>query len=176
MTTYDANALASKSRVERAAPYRHEYYNRDHYPVFLLNNGNWDICADANGRCASIPTESAALNGCMATHFGDLRYVQVTLGFDRATAEKLIQDHLATAAHYAITGQSLKAGLQKPVRTLTCACCGKPTKGRQWPGRDAGFGLCTPCIPFASRGVSADDMRQCYGVAGQHYGLTESAQ
>jgi len=57
----------------------------------------------------------------------------------------------------------------KPVRALTCACCGEPTKGRQWPNRDAGYGLCVPCIPFVSRGVSADDMRDSYGDRGTHY-------
>jgi len=61
----------------------HPQYNKDNYPVFIVNNGNWDIYANRDRTyCAAIPTEEAARNGCNATHFGDARYVRVTLGVD----------------------------------------------------------------------------------------------
>jgi hypothetical protein len=59
--------------------YRHHTYNRDYYPVFVVNHGNWDICANAAGNCAAIPTARAAADGCKATHFGDMAYVRLTL-------------------------------------------------------------------------------------------------
>ena len=59
---------------------RHEYYNREHFPRFIVNHGNWDICANETGHCAAIPTAEAEAKGCLASNFGDLRYVAVTLG------------------------------------------------------------------------------------------------
>jgi hypothetical protein len=58
-----------------------EYYNVDNFPVFVCHHGNWDIYKNANGYCAAIPTPEALANGCHATHFGDMAYVAVTLGF-----------------------------------------------------------------------------------------------
>lgn len=59
---------------------------------------------------------------------------------------------------------------------LKCACCGTGTFGRQWHNRDRGFGLCSDCIEFAAEGISEDEMRDCYGVKGVHYGLSVEAQ
>ena len=58
----------------------HSYYNTDNFPIFVANCGNWDIYANAKGHCASIPTPSAAAEGCLPSHFGDAGYVKVTLG------------------------------------------------------------------------------------------------
>lgn len=60
--------------------YRHEYYNRDVFPHFIANNGNWDYYARDDGYCAAIPTEAAARIGCKASHMGDLKHVSRVLG------------------------------------------------------------------------------------------------
>ena len=57
----------------------HEYYNRAQFPRLIVNHGNWDICANAAGYCAAIPTAEAEAKGCKASHFGDLAYVRHTL-------------------------------------------------------------------------------------------------
>ena len=58
----------------------HPHYNRDNFPNFVVNHGNWDICADENGKyCAAIPAANAS-DGCKASHFGDIEYVRCTLG------------------------------------------------------------------------------------------------
>ena len=57
---------------------RHFDYNHDNYPHFVVNHGDWDICANDKGYCAAIPTQEAS--GCRASHFGDLEYVRCTLG------------------------------------------------------------------------------------------------
>ena len=59
---------------------RDHHYNKTNYPIFVCNNGNWDIYRNERGDCASIPTEKAAADGCRASHFGDLGYVRCTLG------------------------------------------------------------------------------------------------
>ena len=59
--------------------YRHHCYNRDQFPHFIANHGNWNLYANDSGYCAAIPTPEAAANGCNATHFGDLAYVNATL-------------------------------------------------------------------------------------------------
>jgi len=60
----------------------HPYYNTTNFPRFIAHNGNWDIYADARDYCASIPTTEAAKQSCKASHFGDLKYTQVTLGLE----------------------------------------------------------------------------------------------
>ena len=57
---------------------RHPWYNRDAFPFFVVNHGNWDICANASGYCAAIPAHDAPA-GCKASHFGDMAYVRATL-------------------------------------------------------------------------------------------------
>jgi len=57
----------------------HDHYNRENFPRFVVNNGNWDICANAGSYCAAIPTDAGAAAGCKASHFGDLGYVRATL-------------------------------------------------------------------------------------------------
>ena len=61
---------------------RHPYYNTTNFPRFVTHNGNWDIYSNAAGYCASIPTVKMGLQGCKASHFGDLKYTQVTLGLE----------------------------------------------------------------------------------------------
>lgn len=56
------------------------YYTRDNFPHLVCNHGNWDICANADGHCAAIPTPEMAKRGCVATHFGDINYTRSTLG------------------------------------------------------------------------------------------------
>ena len=71
-----------------------DHYSTDNFPVFIANHGNWDIYANYDGRCASIPTPEAAAMGCLSSHFGDAGYVKTTLGHDvmaaiaRATVTK----------------------------------------------------------------------------------------
>lgn len=60
----------------------HVLYNKQNFPIFVCHNGNWDIYRDASGYCVSIPTDTAALIGCKASHFGPADYVRVTLGVD----------------------------------------------------------------------------------------------
>jgi hypothetical protein len=66
--------------------YRDPYYNQDNFPHFIAHRGNWDLYANDSGYCASIPTSEAALNGCLASHFGDAKYVSVTLGLNVCAA------------------------------------------------------------------------------------------
>lgn len=63
-----------------AMTYRHDHYNRERFPLFVVNHGPWDIHANAAGYCAAIPTEEAAATGHLASHFGDLAYVRTSLG------------------------------------------------------------------------------------------------
>jgi hypothetical protein len=67
----------------------HDYYNRENFPVFVVNHGNWDICANAAGYCAAIPTDRAAAIGCKATHFGDMAYVRATLRLSSVSVDSV---------------------------------------------------------------------------------------
>lgn len=56
---------------------------------------------------------------------------------------------------------------------MFCSCCGAWTRGRQWPNRDTGYGLCVACIPFCSRGESAESFKRLYGERGVHFDVPE---
>lgn len=61
---------------------------------------------------------------------------------------------------------------RKPIKTLTCPCCGGRTKGRQWWNQDTGTGLCAPCYWWIKgRGATEVEMRENYGVPGIHHSL-----
>jgi len=55
---------------------KHPFYNFDNYPHFVCMDGNWGIWASGNGHLAAIPTPRAARIGCLASHFGDMRYLR----------------------------------------------------------------------------------------------------
>ncbi len=63
-----------------------------------------------------------------------------------------------------------------PVRSLICAVCGARTRGRQWHNRDTGYGLCADSARWlkVDRGMSAEEMRECYGNEGEHYNVTDT--
>lgn len=55
---------------------------------------------------------------------------------------------------------------------LTCCCCGKSTKGRQWWNRDSGFGICPSCVDWQrKRGMDDDEERFLFGKEGFHYNI-----
>lgn len=62
----------------------------------------------------------------------------------------------------------------KPIRRLYCTCCGAVIRGRQFHNQDTGHGMGACCIDFASRNMSADDVRRTWGVRGVHFDLTET--
>ena len=66
----------------------HDWYNKEKFPVCVgpSKSKNFEIWANETGYCAAIPTDEGAADGCKATHFGDARYVQVTLGLDVMSA------------------------------------------------------------------------------------------
>ena len=55
------------------------------------------------------------------------------------------------------------------MKKLICCLCHCHTIGRQWPARDAGFGICTPCADQLRDIVSPEAMRDMYGIRGTHY-------
>ena len=77
-----------------------------------------------------------------------------------------------------IAYESVKPMKQKPIKTLTCCCCGQETLGRQWWNRDTGYGLCAKCAEHisTSRGYKDDpiDFELCYGKKGIHHSLEEN--
>lgn len=61
--------------------------------------------------------------------------------------------------------------LERKPRDLTCCCCGGRAYGRQWFGRDTGFGLCAACADWLVSRETPEEMRQNYGERGVHYSL-----
>lgn len=57
----------------------------------------------------------------------------------------------------------------KPIKSLSCCCCGETTRGRQHWNSDTGFGLCVACVDYCARGETPESFASCYGVRGVHY-------
>lgn len=72
------------------------------------------------------------------------------------------------AVHAAPSTTLSHPDLTKPVRGLTCTCCGSAFKGRQFHNQDTGYGLGDCCVEYVRPRV--DDVERTYGVAGVHYG------
>ncbi len=65
----------------------------------------------------------------------------------------------------------------KPVKNLTCCCCGEMTRGRQWWNRDTGYGICSRCIAWQrSRGTDDAEIADLYGKEGEYFSVDENAE
>lgn len=60
---------------------------------------------------------------------------------------------------------------ETPILSLTCACCGNGTRGRQWWNRDTGYGLCPRCAAWIETRETPEAMQECYGRKGYHYAI-----
>jgi hypothetical protein len=57
---------------------------------------------------------------------------------------------------------------KKPIKWMSCTCCGESYQGRQWWNQDAGYGLGDCCVKFC--GVQPDGGESVsYGVPGVHF-------
>lgn len=61
---------------------------------------------------------------------------------------------------------------------LTCCVCGENAGTfAQWHNRDTGYGLCAECRDWLpTRGTSAEEMHDLYGVEGVHYAARAEVQ
>jgi len=57
----------------------------------------------------------------------------------------------------------------KPIKWMTCTCCGEGYQGRQWWNQDCGYGLGDCCVKFCHADSTPGVESECYGVAGVHF-------
>jgi hypothetical protein len=62
---------------------------------------------------------------------------------------------------------------EKPLKRMTCCCCGSRCLGRQWHNRDTGYSLCFNCIDYVSKKESTEEIHENYGELNYHYGIKE---
>lgn len=55
----------------------------------------------------------------------------------------------------------------RPIKWMTCTCCGESYLGRQWYNQDCGYGLGDCCVDYCH--APREGESSCYGVAGIHY-------
>lgn len=60
---------------------------------------------------------------------------------------------------------------KRPIKWMTCTCCGEDYKGRQWWNQDTGYGLGDCCVKLC--GVVGTSESECYGVPGIHFLVTK---
>lgn len=61
----------------------------------------------------------------------------------------------------------------KPIKRMFCACCGAVHFGRQWEDQDAGYGLCSKCLPRIEQRFDAvaeeGSLERRYGFRGVNF-------
>lgn len=58
---------------------------------------------------------------------------------------------------------------KKPIKDLTCTCCGEYFQGRDWWNQEPGYGLCDSCVPMCCGPIELGQETSTYGVAGIHF-------
>ncbi len=82
----------------------------------------------------------------------------------------------AMLAHLEACGNAAKADdyaseRKKPVKWMTCTCCGESYQGRQWYNQDCDYGLGDCCVDYCR--APREGESSCYGVAGIHYLISQ---
>ena len=62
----------------------------------------------------------------------------------------------------------------KPIKWLSCTCCGEGLKGREWWNQEPGYGLCDSCVPMCCGPIDAGQESETHGVAGVHFLIPQS--
>ena len=58
---------------------------------------------------------------------------------------------------------------KKPVKWMSCTCCGDSMQGRNWWNQEPGYGLCNDCVPRCCGNIKPGQESQTHGVAGIHF-------
>lgn len=61
----------------------------------------------------------------------------------------------------------------KPIKWMTCTCCGESYQGRQWWNQDAGYGLGDCCVNYCHADRTPGAESSCYGVSGVHFLISQ---
>lgn len=86
-------------------------------------------------------------------------------------AEAMLQ--ILEAEHEHAQKDDYAAERNKPIKRLSCACCGTLFRGRQWFNQDTGYGLCDRCVRFVGASPEEGVEDESYGVAGIHFLIPE---
>lgn len=62
---------------------------------------------------------------------------------------------------------------KKPIKYLSCTCCGDGLQGRDWWNQEPGYGLCDKCVEFCGAPTKLGEYSQTYGVAGIHFLISQ---
>ena len=58
---------------------------------------------------------------------------------------------------------------KRPIKWMTCTCCGESYRGRQWWNQDCGYGLGDCCVQRCGADPTIGVESSCYGVSGIHF-------
>jgi len=58
---------------------------------------------------------------------------------------------------------------RKPIKWMTCTCCGESYQGRDWWDQEPGYGLGDCCVQYCQANPTPGAESECYGVAGIHF-------
>lgn len=77
-------------------------------------------------------------------------------------------DHLERC-HKAAQADDYAKERAKPIKSLSCTCCGDGLRGRDWWNQEPGYGLCDCCVSLCCGTIEPGQESSIYGVAGIHF-------
>lgn len=58
---------------------------------------------------------------------------------------------------------------KRPIKWMSCTCCGESYQGRGWWNQEPGSGLGDCCVKFCGASTTPGAESECYGVTGIHF-------
>lgn len=62
---------------------------------------------------------------------------------------------------------------KKPIKWMSCTCCGDSMQGRDWWNQEPGYGLCNDCVKMCCGPIEPGQESETYGVAGIHFAISQ---
>jgi len=63
---------------------------------------------------------------------------------------------------------------KKPIKWLSCTCCGESLQGRDWWNQEPGYGLCDDCVELCCGDITNGAESSTHGVAGVHFRIAQT--
>ena len=80
-------------------------------------------------------------------------------------------------------GKNGKMNKTQKITSLSCACCGQGTRGRQYWNQDTGYGICSKCVDWITEKeknnkyeTGEEYIKRCYGVEGYNFNIQKYCQ
>jgi hypothetical protein len=102
-----------------------------------------------------------------------MRHGLQTIVISTSEQAQAMLDHLK-ACEESAKADDYASERKKPIKSLSCTCCGDGLDGRDWWNQEPGYGLCDRCVSYCHAPTEPGEESSTYGVCGVHYLIPKS--